>query len=188
MSSDDSDSLPADTAGLPAQAHAMGATLPIVVNRPWWRSAWVSGLLLVVILAGGGYFRFLGLFSWDGNTGQHPDERFFVDVTSSVRLPASFSEYFDATRSPGNPRNVGKTFFVYGTFPVLLTRLTAVALTPPEAMPETVPDIAGRPGVSTEMMGQIANPERDVPRLGPLVDLLNPDGINLATYGELVKV
>ncbi|NTU83394.1 MAG: hypothetical protein HGA45_29165, partial [Chloroflexales bacterium] len=66
---------------------------------------WVRALLLLAILCLGGYFRTLSLTDWDSGTGQHPDERFFSEVTSSVRLPASLGELYDSARSPLNPRS-----------------------------------------------------------------------------------
>ncbi|NTW98272.1 MAG: hypothetical protein HGB28_06975, partial [Oscillochloris sp.] len=60
-------------------------------------TVWV---LLIGILLVGGYFRALSLSDWDADTGQHPDERFFTDVASNVRLPASLGELYDSARSP----------------------------------------------------------------------------------------
>jgi YYY domain-containing protein len=155
--------------------------------QPWWRSVWAVRLALVLILLVGAYFRFLSLTDWDNGTMLHPDERFFSDVTSSVRLPANPSEYFDAARSPGNPRNVGKGFFVYGTFPVMLTRYVAVMLTPDEALPETVTPISGTPD-GGEAPPRVENPERAVPKLTLLQAWLNPEGYNLTSYGQVHKV
>ncbi len=157
------------------------------IVRPWWRTAWATRIALILILFLGAYFRTLGLTTWDAGTGQHPDERFFTDTASLVRVPAGPIEYFDSARSPGNPRNVGKTFFVYGSFPIALTRLVAVTLTPNAAMSETIPDITvpmdapgGRP--------QIPNPELRVPKLTPLQWIFNPEGRNLTGYHEIYKV
>ncbi|NJO04628.1 MAG: hypothetical protein HC876_03355 [Chloroflexaceae bacterium] len=154
-------------------------------TRPWWQTAWATRVALILILLLASYFRFLGITTWDSGSGQHPDERFFQDVTSSVRLPASFNDYFDASTTLANPRNVGKGFFVYGTFPVHLTRYVAATLTPPEALPERLPNprasIAGEPP-------EIPNYERALPRLPFLIDWLNPEGRNLTSYGDVVNV
>ncbi|NTU85306.1 MAG: hypothetical protein HGA45_39120, partial [Chloroflexales bacterium] len=129
-------------------------------------------------------------------TGQHPDERFFSEVTSSVRLPASLGELYDSARSPLNPRSYDRFgFFVYGPFPVMMTRAVAVALTPPEALPEEMPSIQGPPRaddnggtVHTDYGPPGPNPERSFPRLAPLIPIFNPEGHNLTGYGEIQKV
>ncbi|MCG8348452.1 MAG: DUF2298 domain-containing protein, partial [Chloroflexales bacterium] len=158
-------------------------------TRPWWRTAWATRLVLILILLVGAYFRTLSLHTWDGGTGQHPDERFFRDITSTVSLPASLGEYFESARSPANPRNYPNGgFFVYGPFPVMLTRFAAVTLTPNEALPEEMPSILGPPIPQTNTGPLIPNPERAIPKLTLLHPLFNPDGRNLTTYGEIVKV
>ncbi|PDW03443.1 hypothetical protein CJ255_08930 [Candidatus Viridilinea mediisalina] len=155
--------------------------------------------MLVLIILLGAYFRTLGLTDWDAGTGQHPDERFFADVTSTVRLPADLAELYDAARSPLNPRNYHQFgFFTYGPMPVYLTRMVAVALTPPEALPEQVPRILGPPrtGIDAERpherrsdVGELRpNPERSFPRLPLVGQIFNPDGRNLTGYGEIQKV
>ena len=154
------------------------------------RRVWGGRLLLVAIMLLAAYFRFMSITNWDAGTGQHPDERFFTNVSSSVRLPASLGEYLDSSRSPLNPRSYSDfSLYVYGPFPVLLTRAVAVSLSPPEALPAMVQSIAGPPlNGQTSFGEQIANPERSFPRLWPLIGLLNPEGRNLASYGEIVKV
>lgn len=143
--------------------------------------AWLCRITLLLILLVGGYFRTLSLLTWDGGTGQHPDERFFADVTSLIRLPTSVSNYFDSAHSPANPRNVGKDYFTYGTFPPLLTRMVAVMMTLPDQLPETNPAI-----------GHIAshpNHERTFPRFPePIRALLNPARENMTTYANIYRV
>jgi len=167
-------------------------------------SRWAPRLLLLLILLLGAYFRSLSLTDWDDGTGQHPDERFFTDVASNVRLPASLAELYDSARSPLNPRSYQQyPLYVYGPFPIYLTRAVAVALTPNDGpngpvLPEQVPAIAGPPraGIDPNAPGDnrtdfgplVANPERAVPKLAPLIALFNPDGRNLSGYGEIVKV
>ena len=160
---------------------------------------WGPRLLLVLILLLGGYFRTLSLTDWDAGTGQHPDERFFSDVTSTVRLPGSLAEFYDSARSPLNPRNYQNfPLFVYGPLPVIMTRVVAVALTPVEALPRELPSLNGPPRIGadparpnesrTDYGPIVANPERELLRL-PLLDrLFNPEGRNLTTYGEIQKV
>lgn len=159
-------------------------------TRAWWQAHWVSRLALVLILLVGAHFRLLNITAWDAGTGQHPDERFFTSVASTVHLPSGPAEYFDAARSPLNPRNYSQfPLYVYGPLPLLMTRLVAVALTPADALPATVPTIAAPPTAGTTNFGPaVPNPERMLPRLTPLQQLLNPAGVNLTTYGEIVNV
>jgi len=111
------------------------------------RSDVMVGILLVIIMLAGGYFRFVGQ-NWDDFTHLHPDERFLTDVASSLggpirssiasgpqaqqtqvdqclaRYPNSggIGPYFDAECSTLNPHNVGKGLYVYGTLPLFMAR------------------------------------------------------------------
>ena len=144
------------------------------------RLAWVA---LIGVLLLGGYFRTLGLFSWDDPSYRlHPDERFMTDVASLGRMPASLGQYFDSSLNTLNPRNNGKDFYVYGLFPQTLTRLAAVMLTPNSRLPEMVPQDR------SDNAYMISNPELSIPKLLPLQALLNPTGLNLTEYGEIHKV
>ncbi len=159
---------------------------PSPARRRWWQTTWATSALLLSILLLGTYFRTLSLLDWDLGTGQHPDERFFTDVSSLTRLPANLNEYFDAARAPSNPRNVGKTFFVYGTFPTILTRFGAVSLTPSSALPENVP---GRSVLAPDGTGQtVPNPERKLFRLNLLQKLFNPEGRNYTDYSNIYRI
>ncbi|WP_097654433.1 DUF2298 domain-containing protein [Candidatus Chloroploca asiatica] len=166
---------------------------------------WLSRLLLLLILLLGAYFRTLSLTDWDAGTGQHPDERFFADVTSNVRLPASLGELYDSSRSPLNPRNNDRfPFFAYGPLPVWMARTAAVALTPdtrPDGTPNfpaQVPSINGPPRAGldptrpqerrTDLGPLVDNPEASFVRLTPLIALVNPEGRNLTMYGDIQKV
>lgn len=72
--------------------------------------------------------RLYGL-NWDSNSHLHPDERFLTMVANDVGLPSSFSQYLDTKNSPLNPYNYPQySFFVYGTFPLFLTKFLAVFL------------------------------------------------------------
>ncbi|NTV65405.1 MAG: glycosyltransferase family 39 protein, partial [Oscillochloris sp.] len=160
--------------------------------------------MLIGVLLVGGYFRALRLTNWDDDTGQHPDERFFTDVASNVRLPASLGELYDAARSPLNPRSYEQyPLYVYGPFPIYLTRLVAVAITPNDGpsgpvLLEQVRSINGPPRlgadpnypdqIHTDYGPLVDNPERAVPKLTPLIALFNPDGVNLTVYGQINKV
>lgn len=85
------------------------------------------GLLLVLILGLGTYFRFVGL-DWDESQHLHPDERFLTMVKSALRPVDSPGDYFDTAKSTLNPANVGYGFFVYGTLPIFIIRYLAEAV------------------------------------------------------------
>ncbi len=102
-------------------------------------------LLLVLVLAVGGYYRFVGL-NWDDFTHLHPDERFLTSVVSALGsqiAPATDSSvtlqtcqerypddggrglylnggYFDSACSALNPNNLGFGLYVYGTLPLFI--------------------------------------------------------------------
>ena len=80
-------------------------------------------LFLIFLLAI--FFRFNNL-NWDQNFHLHPDERFLTMVTSAMKLPQSFEEYFHQKKSLLNPPNIGFNFYVYGIFPLVLTKYLAV--------------------------------------------------------------
>lgn len=84
-------------------------------------------LLLFCILLLAASFRFLNL-NWDQGQHLHPDERFLVMVGDAMKMPSSLIEYLDPTKSPFNPANVGYSFYVYGTLPLVLNKLLAVFL------------------------------------------------------------
>lgn len=78
-------------------------------------------LFLLFILAF--CFRIYGI-NWDHGQHLHPDERFLTMVETTIKLPGSIKQYFDTSNSPLNPSNYPEyRFFVYGTFPVFLTKL-----------------------------------------------------------------
>lgn len=67
--------------------------------------------------------------NWDQGTHLHPDERFLTMVANDIKLPSSVIQYFDNSESPVNPYNYSQfQFYVYGIFPVFLTKLLAVML------------------------------------------------------------
>ena len=86
------------------------------------KSKFSPKLLLVLILLLGASFRFYGL-NWDQNQHLHPDERFLAMVTTAIKIPSSFTAYLDPKASPMSPYNAGYVFFVYGTFPLNLTKV-----------------------------------------------------------------
>ena len=113
-------------------------------------SPYVYDILFIFILIAAAYFRFTGL-QWGENQYLHPDERFLIWVGTDIQpigtpqsvlgsppnvanqtwraayindLPdcQKWGGYFDASCSPLNPHNRGHTFYVYGTFPMFITR------------------------------------------------------------------
>ena len=91
------------------------------ISRP------IARAILGLILLAGAFFRFQKL-NWDESSHLHPDERFISMVEEKLAFPKSFGEYLDSARSPLNPYNRGNDSFVYGTFPVFLTKAIAGAL------------------------------------------------------------
>lgn len=73
------------------------------------------------------FFRFNNL-NWDENFHLHPDERFLTMVGNSIKLPTNINQYFNQKISSMNPTNIGYSFFVYGRFPLILTKYLAVNL------------------------------------------------------------
>lgn len=76
-------------------------------------------LLLIILL--GAFFRFYDL-NWDQGQHLHPDERFLTMVTGVLEWPSNILNYFSTNSSPLNPHNKNFSFFVYGTFPIFLTK------------------------------------------------------------------
>ena len=110
-----------------------------IVNQPQsnptrnW--SWLAPILLALILLLGAVFRLVGV-NWDEDQHLHPDERFLTMVSSAISVPglakplgalppgcSRWGGYFNAECSPLNPYNHNFGLFVYGTFPIFLTRL-----------------------------------------------------------------
>ncbi|HEU5014279.1 MAG TPA: DUF2298 domain-containing protein, partial [Roseiflexaceae bacterium] len=128
---------------------------PSVLPRRSGQLAWTTFAFLAAILLLGAYFRTLSLFSWDGTSDLHPDERFFTYTAYGIAVPHSFSDYLqsacDANGYVVNPKNASDApqdqeptvnsgcntlnprnykwshMFVYGTLPTTLTRIIAEA-------------------------------------------------------------
>jgi hypothetical protein len=105
-----------------------------------WKTAASLGVLVAILLVGG-YLRFKNL-NWDEGTWIHPDEAHMQQTLAVVKMPDSFSLYFDTHNSPLNVRNSGQKYS-YGTLPLFLTRMTAEWVnracdTPPDKLSRTV--------------------------------------------------
>lgn len=81
-----------------------------------------NSYILLAILIIASILRLIGL-NWDQGHYFHPDERFLNMAIQELELPQSFSEYLDPQQSTLNPRNIGRDFFVYGNFPITLSKI-----------------------------------------------------------------
>jgi 4-amino-4-deoxy-L-arabinose transferase-like glycosyltransferase len=84
-----------------------------------------SKVLLILIVILGAFFRFSDI-NWDQGQHLHPDERFLTMVGTDMKLPRSFATYLTPQLSSMNPANIGHSFYVYGTFPVIFNKLFAI--------------------------------------------------------------
>jgi YYY domain-containing protein len=80
----------------------------------------VAGALVAILLVGS-TLRLVGL-DWDDGHHLHPDERYLTMVEVALDWPSSLGEYLDSARNPLNPYNRGYDTYVYGLFPVALTK------------------------------------------------------------------
>ncbi len=94
---------------------------PTPVQRKTPILAWV---LLATVLLLASYFRFTGL-AWDQFTHLHPDERFLTMVAERMQPVEVPLDYLRTSRSSLNPYNLGFGSFVYGNFPMTVTRYVA---------------------------------------------------------------
>ncbi len=67
-------------------------------------------------------------FNWDHDQHLHPDGRFLTMVTLALRWPHPLINYFSSQNSPLEPHNLGYHFFVYGPFPLVVTKGVAALL------------------------------------------------------------
>jgi len=104
---------------------------------------------VVFVILFGFVLRLWGI-NWDQYTHLHPDERFLTMVETDLRIPHSFGQYLDSAESPMNPYNTPKEgakrdSFVYGTFPVFLTKITGEVLEHHDFFPlNTIKDGLGK--------------------------------------------
>ncbi|MCH8901064.1 MAG: glycosyltransferase family 39 protein, partial [Chloroflexi bacterium] len=97
-------------------------------RRPDWTVAAIVVILFIALL-----LRLWGV-NWDGGLHLHPDERFLSFVTQDIEVPGSVGAYFDSENSKLNPYNRGGSF-VYGTFPLFLTKIAGEAADKVESTP-----------------------------------------------------
>ena len=88
------------------------------------KTQWIWTIILILILAAGGYMRTVGM-DWDDHEHLHPDERFLTFVVSSIHPNENPGDFFNTEKSTMNPNNVGYEFFVYGTLPLFIVRAAA---------------------------------------------------------------
>ena len=82
-----------------------------------------SRLILLFLVVSAFFLRIYGI-NWDQDQHLHPDERFLTMVLADTKLPSSIAQYFNTATSPLNPYNYPQyQFFVYGTFPLFLTKI-----------------------------------------------------------------
>ena len=98
--------------------------------------------------------------NWDEGTHQHPDERYWSMVTEDISWPG-ISNYFDSSSSNLNPYNHRDTW-VYGTFPLFITKAVSHYLEKDTAIPNALVDSADKLGINlkeqiTTTDGQISN-------------------------------
>jgi YYY domain-containing protein len=83
--------------------------------------------VLGAILLAGALLRLIGI-NWDAGHHLHPDERFISMVEERIEFPKTLAGYFDSAGSPLNPYNREFGSFVYGTLPMLVTKVIAKAI------------------------------------------------------------
>lgn len=113
------------------------------------RDSLITAVLLIAIMAFGGYLRFVGQ-NWDDFTDLHPDERFLTGVAAEIgavglqigstpgdspthmqdcvqRYPATngVGGYFDSECSNLYPPNIGHGTYVYGELPLFIVHYAA---------------------------------------------------------------
>jgi len=86
----------------------------------------VIGFFFVLAIILFAFFLRIYDINWDQGTHIHPDERFLTMVGVAMKIPNSFTAYLDPHISLLNPANVNFSFFVYGIFPLVLTKIYAV--------------------------------------------------------------
>jgi YYY domain-containing protein len=88
------------------------------------RTRGMFALFLLVILVAAAWVRSYNI-DWDEGTHLHPDERYLTMVVSALQFPENPAQYWNTAESTLNPVNMGYTGYVYGTLPLLMTRVVA---------------------------------------------------------------
>lgn len=130
----------------------------------------ISDLLVLLVLLTGLFFRTAGLY-WGEYQYLHPDERFLIWVGADM-YPVPISEYFNTETSTLNPHNVGHGYYVYGTLPVITTRLLVQSMCgqPSSAIAEFFVDsFCGTPGFG---WNQVTNVGRTLSAIADLFTVL----------------
>jgi hypothetical protein len=90
-------------------------------------------LVLLIIILIATLLRFTGV-NWDQSTHLHPDERFLTMVGTDLKITSNLNIYLDPKTSTLNPINVldeqgnkKYSFFVYGSLPITINKIFAVA-------------------------------------------------------------
>lgn len=117
---------PPDSSSTNTAAPSDSATTAVARRRISLES--LAVVLLLLVLAIGAYFRFTGL-NWDANHHLHPDERFLTIVGSQLQVVSDPIAYLKTSESTLNPYNIGQSFYVYGNFPMTVTRYLAEWIT-----------------------------------------------------------
>jgi hypothetical protein len=87
-------------------------------------SNYLLWLLVLATLCSCIWLRTVGQ-DWDRGQGLHPDERFILMVSGSIKTVNSLAQYFDTANSSMNPHNNNFGFYVYGNLPLNVIRLLA---------------------------------------------------------------
>ena len=104
-------------------------------------------LLFLIILLVGGWVRIYNL-NWDKGTHLHPDERYLTMVASALEPLGALDHYWNPAVSTMNPSNQGYAGYVYGTFPLFVTRIVGGWL---DALCQT----------NTSLVGQTLSPDQN---------------------------
>src|SRR5260221_11240375 len=148
---------------------ADGSVAPTVAKPGFSRADILAALLLVAIIAVGGYLRHVG-YNWDDSTPLHPDERFLTGITQAIggslnptgpqndqdhqkavcqeRYPTTggaADSIFDSQCSTYYPKNAGNGLYVYGELPLFIVKFTAGAPPNPGPRPEAQIGAAAAP-------------------------------------------
>jgi hypothetical protein len=101
--------------------------LRISLTNSWQKIFSQQKIIFLLILIIALSLRLTGV-DWDQGHHLHPDERFLNMLINDMSLPESWGEYLDPARSPLNPRNNDRGFYVYGNAPITLNKIVTETL------------------------------------------------------------